>query len=126
MNGAPPPLRGSQDMDGEVLAPVSTQAGRAERTVGLMNREAAMPASATNPTSSSGAEVGASTSKASPSQPTAMTSPPTRGQSGARDSQPVPSDGVPGGPQTGMLSGVLRAVQTLPGAVENLVARSTA
>ena len=49
MNGAPLPLRGSQDMDGEVLAAVSTQAGRAERTVGVMNREAAMPASATNP-----------------------------------------------------------------------------
>ena len=126
MNGVPPPLRGNQDMDGEVLAPVSTQAGRAERTAGVMNREAAMQASAANPTSFSGAEVGPSTSKASPSQPTATTSPPTRGQSGVRDFQPVPPDGAQGGPQAGMLSGVLRVVQTLPGAVENLVARSTA
>eukprot|EP00439_Symbiodinium_sp_Y106_P074041 s369_g14.t1 len=118
MNGVQAPLRGSQDMDGEVVErprqlPATAQAGQATEGVATAVTAAVSNqahAGNVNPTPSLLAGAGA-----------LVTSGILENDSGT----PVPAqDGPrPSSHPSGVLSGVLRAVQALPATVETLVNR---
>ena len=118
MNGVQAPLRGSQDMDGEVVErpqqpPATAQAGQATEGVATAVTAAVSNqahAGNVNPTPLLSAGAGA-----------LATSGILEGDSGT----PVPAqDGPrPSSHPSGVLSGVLRAVQALPATVETLVNR---
>ena len=121
LNGNHPPLRGTQDLDGETITPTPeegavevTQRSSAPAPLTGTSEEALRHDSARRATVDLG-------SKARP-----IGQPPVSMSAGARpmaagagtESAEYPQGGG------GVLSGVFRAVQTLPAAVENLVARS--
>ena len=120
LNGSHPPLRGEHDLDGETMLP-SPQAGNPE----VVTRNSAPAPSTTStpdlamrhePASLSAGDLG---SKAgSTGRPPALSGVGARPMDLGAEATGQPSGGG------SVLSGVLRAVQTLPAAVEHLVARS--
>ncbi|CAE7436865.1 unnamed protein product [Symbiodinium sp. CCMP2592] len=118
MNGVTAPMRGSHDMDGEVVA---------ERPQGLP-----APASSNDFADATGGQPAlAQGSDARPEQiqapldsPLPMGRVPGSGETGIRRGAAAPALGIPGPSLSGVLTGVLRAVQTLPATVENLMVRT--
>ena len=119
LNGNHPPLRGTQDLDGETTLPTPVE----EASEGVQRSSAPAPSTrvpeetmrrdlTAQPTVDPGTKAGS------------MGRPPASLSVGARPvDHGAESIGLPAGGGS-MLSGVFRAVQTLPAAVENLVTRS--
>ena len=119
LNGNHPPLRGTQDLDGEITLPTP-----AEEAPEVMQRSSA-PAPSTRIPEEVGRRDSANHPTVDPgSKAGPIGRPPTSLSVGARPvDHGAEATGHPSG-RGSVLSGVFRAVQTLPAAVENLVARS--
>ena len=118
MNGIPGPLRGSQDIDGEVRANPEPMVATGEAARPVEGPSAFTPAAPTGGMGESmmslaaATDVGASGPDGRTTAQGAVVTEPRGERSGSAQ-----------GPGS-VLSGVLRAVQTLPAAVEGLVSRS--
>ena len=125
-NGVQAPLRGSQDMDGEVVT--------VERDHALQSSPVrpTQPSVTGNPTPQPDTGVTAGRARPAVGEQTEVGRgvPPqsspnlAAAQLGDQVTRQPPTSRQPG-QQPGVLTGMLRAVQTLPAAVENLVARSS-
>ena len=119
MNGVQPPLRGSHDMDGEVLAG-QPERGRSSPSP-VLSQLGGHGIPSTGANASGTEEVGARNGP----QPSTLSSAAAH-QGGAQATQQNSSAtdafGQRPGAQQGVLTRMLRAVQTLPAAMENLVA----
>ncbi|CAE7269327.1 unnamed protein product [Symbiodinium sp. CCMP2592] len=127
VNGVPNPLRGSQDIDGEVL--LVADASRGPTGTASVYRQAGDLGLATEEVAGPGARAGSGREgPQDPRNPRATSSflgavtgdLQTAGHTSTMTPQPAASTSPP----VNVITGMLRAVQTLPTTVENLVART--
>ncbi|CAE7817431.1 GIP [Symbiodinium sp. CCMP2592] len=125
MNGIQNPLRGSQDIDDEVVAATAGTTPMTGREAPSAVGDAAPGTGRTQVASAFGGLSGADSQR----NPVADLRAPASGLSAALPGPRSPAAPSQDGPRPsappGVLTGVLRAVQTLPATMENLVARST-
>lgn len=121
MNGVSPALRGSHDLDDEVRLPTEPtrgevgDEGRQAVDQGTMRVQATGPVQGAVTTATAGPDSGYG------SVPVMAGAPRATAERSLRQEPEAMSSPGPGG----MISGVLRAVQTLPAAVEGLVSRTS-